>query len=274
MNPALWKKAVADAWLQLVISCVLLVLFGWLFVWLMSMFQIGAWGALLNLLPRFWEPMLGIPLAKLATPAGQISILFVHPVTMLVCVGWALGRGSDPIGGEIGRGTMDLILSLPIWRASVLVAPAVVAAAGAAVLAASIPAGIAIGLAMVNFGGNVAPREFLPGAVNLFAMIVCLTGVTTLVSSFSLDRWRTILITAGFFVVSLIIDMVGQMWSGGAWLKYLSFLTAFHPQQLILLFDETPCTALKYNTTLLTVGLLCYAVAAIVLSRRDIPEAR
>ena len=274
MNPALWKKAVADAWLQLVISCAVLVLFGWLFVWLMSMFQIGAWAAFLNLLPRFFEPMLGIPVAKLATPAGQISVLFVHPVTMAVCVGWALGRGSDPIGGEIGRGTMDLILSLPVRRASVIVPPAVVAAAGAAVLAASILAGIAIGLAAVAFGGNVALRMFLPGAVNLFAMVVCLTSMTMLISSFSLNRWNAMLVAAGFFVVSLIIDTVGQMWSGGAWLKYLSFLTAFHPQQLILLSDEMPHAALKYNATLLALGMLCYGLTAVVLCRRDIPEAR
>jgi len=61
MNLALWKKAVSDAWLTLAVSSVLLILFCWLFVWLMSLFDIGAWSRLLDLLPedglaisRFW----------------------------------------------------------------------------------------------------------------------------------------------------------------------------------------------------------------------------
>ena len=130
MNLALWKKAVSDAWLTLVVSCVLLILFCWLFVWLMSFFDVGAWSRLLNLLPDFVQPMVGVPMAKLASPAGQLSILFAHIVTILVCVGWAVGRGSDSIAGEIGRGTMDLILSLPVWRFSVMAVPAVVATVG------------------------------------------------------------------------------------------------------------------------------------------------
>ena len=138
LNLALWKKAVSDAWLTLAVSSALLILFCWLFVWLMSFFDAGRWGSLLSLLPNFVQPMIGVPLAKLASPAGQLSVLFGHLVTILVCVGWAVGRGSDSISGEIGRGTMDLLLSLPVWRISVMAVPAVVATLGAAVLAASV----------------------------------------------------------------------------------------------------------------------------------------
>jgi len=181
MNRALWRKSLADAWLQLLISCVLLILFGWLFVWLMSLFRIPAWGRMLDLLPKFVERLLGLPLANLATPTGQVSVLYVHVITMLVCVGWALGRGSDPIAGEIGRGTMDLVLTLPVWRAAVLAVPAIVATAGAAVVVASLWLGTWIGLRTVDLGANLSARQFLPGAVNLFAMTFCLTGLTALV---------------------------------------------------------------------------------------------
>ena len=116
--------------------------------------------------------------------------------------------------------------------------------------------------------------QLLPGAVNLCAMTFCITGITTLISSLGSDRWRTILFTIGFFIISLIIEMVGRLWPAGAWLKYFSILAAFQPQQLILLPDETTLTALKYNATLLGAGLLCYVAAAIALSRRDIPAAR
>lgn len=127
-----------------------LTLFSWLFVWLMSLFPVGGIGIILNLLPGFVEAMLGVPLKLLATPVGQLSVLYVDVVTLLVCVGWALGRGSDAVSGEIARGTMDLILSLPVWRLTVLVVPAVVTTLGSMLLAASVQLGTMLGLACVR----------------------------------------------------------------------------------------------------------------------------
>lgn len=271
MNRALWKKAVEDAWQQLVASVALLSLFTWIFVWLMSRFRTGAWGAMLNLLPKFFQPMIGVPLARLATPLGQLSIIYVHVVTLLVCVGWALGRGSDSISGEIGRGTMDLILTLPVWRVSVMVVPAIVAALGTVLLVASIWVGTALGIASFRLESPVAPVEFLPGTVNLFCMVFCFTGMTTLVSSVGRDRWRTIGWAGGFFIVSMIVKIVARFWSGGWWLFYLTFLTPFEPQELILLPEEAGRLALWYDLTLVGLGLGCYLLAGLILQFRDIP---
>ncbi len=274
VNPALWKKAVRDAWLQLAVSSTILLLFSWLFVWLMSLLKIGAWSSLLNLVPKVFQPLIDVPLADLATPTGQLSVLYVHLVTMLVCIGWAVGRGSDSISGEINRGTMDLILSLPVRRASVMAVPAVVAAAGAVVLAASVWLGTWVGVMTIELQGDVSLKQLSAGAINLCCLTFCLTGITTLVSSWSRDRWRTIWMTGGFYVVSLVVKLVARLWKEGEWLKYLSFLTPFQPQQLILMNSSTLAVALKYNGTLIGLGLLCYLAAAVILSRRDIPAAR
>lgn len=271
MNRALWKKAVSDCWLQLVACGILLILFSWLFVWLMSLFKIGFFAHALNFAPSFLKRMIGVPPQLLATPLGRLSIIYVHVVTLLVCIGWAVGRGSDPITGEIGRGTMDHILSLPVRRVSLLVAPAVMATLGAAILSASVWIGAWIGLQTVSAFRYVAAADLLPGAVNLFAMTFCFTGITTFVSSFSRNRWQTILLAGGFFVLSLIVKLVGRMWPDGSWLKYCSFLGAFEPQRLILMPEGTGSPAINYNLTLLAIGLAGYAAAALVFSRRDIP---
>jgi ABC-2 type transport system permease protein len=273
MNLALWKKAVSDAWLTLLVSSVLLILFCWLFVWLMSFFDVRKWGLFISLLPDFIQPMVGVQMAKLATPAGQLSILFGHFVTILVCVGWAVGRGSDSISGEIGRGTMDLILSLPVWRFSVMAVPAVIATVGAAVLAASVWLGLALGLLCVRFPNPPSLAQFLPGVVNLFAMTFCFTGITTFISSWNRDRWRTVSLAGGFFIVSLILKFVARMWPKGRAIGDLSFLSLFEPQKLILA-PPTGWTGLHYNMTLLLIGLLSYAAAAAIFWWRDIPAPR
>ena len=180
MNRALWIKALTDAWRQLVISALVLTLFSWLFVWLMSMFQVGRIGTILNFLPGFIEPLLGVSLKLLAGPVGQLSLLSVDVVALLVCIGWALGRGSDAVSGEIARGTMDLIVSLPVWRVTVLVVPALVTTAGSMLLAVAVQLGITLGLACVHFEHPPSAAAFLPGTINLFCMMFCFTAITTL----------------------------------------------------------------------------------------------
>jgi hypothetical protein len=169
---------------------------------------------------------------------------------------------------------MDLIVSLPVRRATVVVAPSVVAALGTAVLAASVMAGTALGVRTVELPEEVSVRVFFPGAVNLFFMTFCLTAVTALVSSFGRDRWQTIAIAGGFFAVSWVIKMIGRVWSSGWWLQYCTFLGAYHPQRLILMPEESRSAALTYNGTLLAAGLACYALAVVVFSFRDVPAAR
>ncbi len=274
MNRALWIKALTDTWRHLLASVAILTLFAWLFVWLMSQFRVGGFGLILNLLPGFVQTMVGVPLEKLATPIGQLSIVYVHVVTLLVCVGWALGRGSDSVSGEIGRGTMDLVLSLPVWRVTVLAAPAVVTALGSVLLAASVHLGTMLGLACVHFEHPPAPAAFLPGSINLFCMTFCFTAITTLVSSWGRDRWATIGIAGGFFIFSLILKLVARMWPLGKWLFDLSFLTPFEPQELILMPNFGGRTAVQYDLTLLGLGLACYVAAAVIFGRRDIPGPR
>ncbi|MHC4177285.1 MAG: ABC transporter permease subunit [Planctomycetota bacterium] len=274
MNRAIWKKAFSDAWLPLGVSSIILILFSWLFVWLVSQFDIGLWGLMLRMMPGWVEDIIGVPLDEIVTTTGRLSFLYVHAITMLVCMGWAVGRGSASISGEIARGTMDLILSLPVRRATVVAAPAVVAGLGGAVLAGSITAGIWLGLLTVDLPGKTSLSEFLPGAVNLFCLIFCMTGVTTFVSSWNRDRWRTVSLAVVVYVVFLIIDVVASLWPPGSWLQYCTFVTAFHPQLLILQPEETGWLAWKYNVPLLVLGLIAYAGAVAVFSYRDIPEAK
>ncbi len=278
MNAALWKKAFSDSWFQLLVTSVLLVLFAWLFVWLMSLFPLGGWTRILQWLPQgiqgFLRSWLGIELVDMASVAGRLSFLYLHVVTHLLLLSWAVGRGSDVVAGGIADGTLEFILTLPVRRVWVVVVPAIVATLGTAVLAASLWAGTWLGLATVTLEEEPSIWIFLPGAVNVFAMAFCVTGVTTLFSSCDKNRWRTIGLAVGFFVVSTILKLIARLWEPGAWLRYFSFLTTFEPHQLILMREEAWSASFAYNAPLLGVGLAAYLAAAIILTWRDIPVPR
>jgi ABC-2 type transport system permease protein len=272
-NPALWTKSINECRYQLLTSVGLLVAFAWVFVWLASLFDVGPLRTILNLLPGFVQPLVGVPLAELATPAGRASVIYVDVITLLICIGWAIGRGSSVVSGDIARGTMELVLTLPVRRYTVIVVPAIVAALGSAILALSVWFGTWLGLVTVGWHREASIWQFLPGVINLFAMTFCLTGITTFLSSWDHDRWRTIWLGGGLFIVATMFKMVARLWPPGEWLKYLSFLTAFEPQQLILMEDAWS-RSLWLSGVLVGLGLLSYLVAIVVFTWRDIPVPR
>lgn len=274
MNRVLWRKAIADTWVQLASSSALLVLFGWIFVWLMNLLKMGTWSRILNILPRFVEPIAGVPLVNLTTPLGRLSFLFVHIITLLVCIGWAVGRGSDVVSGEISRSTMDLLASLPLRRAAVMFVSAVTTAFGSLVLVGSAWLGTWIGMIVVEpeWRMEVELARLWPGAINLAMMTFCLGGLTAVFSSWDRDRWRTIWLAGGLFAVSSLVKLIACLWKKGDWLRYFTFLAAFEPQRLILLPEDVARPlAWQYNGVLLGIGLTGYVIAAVVFTRRDIP---
>ncbi len=274
MNRAVWRKAIVDARAQLLVSCLLLFLFGWFFVWLQSLFKMGAIAGFLGLLPDFVKEAVPVPLEQFATPRGRLTILYMHVVTLLICYGWAIGRGSAAVSGGIASGTYELILTLPIRRVSVLFVFGAVATIGAFLLALSTWLGNWVGIATVELeGGPVTAWDFIPAAVNLFFMIFCFAGVTTLISAFGRSRWRTMCLAGGYMVVTIALDMVASLWKPGAWLGYLSPLSCYDPPTLVL-GEDVWLESLRHNSVLLLGGLACYAVAAVVFSWRDIPVPR
>lgn len=277
-NGALVRRAIRDAWLQLVVSWLLLTLFSWAFVWLLGYFDLLESDRFVRFLQgmvpglaRFVESLAGFDLELLTSATGKLSVLFVHVVTMLICVGWAIGQGSDPISGQITRGTMELIATLPVWRVAVVLVPAVVSTVGTAILVTGLLLGMQVGLAAVEIRQPVPLARMIPGAVNLFSMIFCLTGITSFISAWNKDRWRTIKLAGAFFLAEAIVEVLSRLTPEGGWLRYLTFLTLYQPQSLILVPGNTPGLFCWYNGLLVALGLLAYLATLVVFGRRDIP---
>lgn len=271
MHGALWSKAFSEARPLLLALTALLFGFNWLFVWLTSLVELGALGMFLGALPGEFEALVGMPFSKVATPAGRIAVAYIDPVVIVAIVSWPIARGSDVVSGEIGRGTMELLLAQPVRRSELLFTQAAVTTLGAAILAAAAWLGTYAGLSTVALDSVVPAADFLPGAVNLFALAFFLAGTSTLMSSWDSYRWRTIGFMGAFYVLSLIVKIVARLAPGYEWLMYGSFLGAFEPQAMAVAPQQAWEMSLRYGATLAGLGLAAYTIAAVVFSRRDLP---
>src|SRR5205085_3253065 len=125
---------------------------------------------------RVW----GVPFSQVATPAGRAALVFVHPLIVFSAVVWTVARGSDCVSGEIGRGTMEMLLAQPVRRSIIYVTNAVVALAGSAILALATWTGAAMGLRTSPIYEHVSAGLFVPPAINLFGLMVCLSGMSAM----------------------------------------------------------------------------------------------
>jgi ABC-2 type transport system permease protein len=272
MNMTLWSKALADARALLVWLMVLVFGFAWIFVWLSSKIELSAFSEfLLNALPRNWERISGVPFKDVATPEGRIAIVYVDPVILFALVVWAIARGSDIVAGELNRGTMELLLAQPVRRVSVYVSQAAVTTLGCLLLPAATWFGTWVGIQLVELPGEVRSEVFLPPAANLFGMVFFLAGFTSLLSSCSWYRARVIGLAGGFYIVSLVLKVIGRMAEGWERVAYGSFLTALEPQALVGNPEQAMGTLAQYSAVLIGLGLLFYIAGGVIFCRRDLP---
>jgi len=271
MNRALWIKSLVDARLLLLSLALLLFAFNWIFVWISSMIELGAFAIFLQTLPPSFEKLSGVPFASVATSLGRISMAYVDPVVVFAATVWGIGRGSDAVSGEIGRGTMEMLLAQPVRRISVLATQAAATVGGAALLALASWLGTCAGVATVTLGEEVSMTAFLPGVVNLFAFMLFLAGFSTMVSSWDNYRWRTIGLVGGFYVIQLVMKVMARLVPKLEWLLQFTFLGAFEPQSLIIKQEQAWGLSLQYDGALIGLGLASYVVAAVVFCHRDLP---
>ena len=271
MNRALWSKSLRESRTLLVSLTLLMFAFHWLFVWLTSLVDLGAYKVIMQALPGEFRSMIHLPIAKLATDAGRISLAYIDPVAIFAVLSWALARGSDCVAGEIGRGTMEMLLAQPVSRLAVLAVHAAVTTLGAAVLAVAAWLGTAQGVIACKMAGDVPLAAYIPAAANLFALTFFLAAASSMISACESYRWRAIGVMGGFYLVELVIKVVGRLAPQFDWLLYATFLGAFEPQVLAVSPERAWELSLRYDGTLIGLGLAAYTVAAVVFCRRDLP---
>jgi ABC-2 type transport system permease protein len=284
MIRALCGKAIGDAKWLFAAFVVLMFFFPWVFLWASGKISLPVFSNFLaSALPREWQQLWGVPFSQVATPAGRAALVFVHPLIVFSAAVWTVARGSDCVSGEIGRGTMEMLLAEPVRRTTVYATQAFVTIVGSALLALATWCGTALGLHAGQLYASVSPALYIPPAINLFALMVCLGGMSALISSFDSVRWRTIGLMAGWYVLSTVLTVVSQIADHWQFLSYASFLSAYKPQSMVARPDEV-WSLLAHRkgaviglglggqvVVLFALGIACYVAGALTFNRREIP---
>jgi ABC-2 type transport system permease protein len=271
-NTAIWKKTWGDQRVLVLSLIDLWTGFPWLYIWLSAQIPMPAFqDVLLRAIPKDWQRLSGVPFTEVATHAGRVALAFVDPVVVLAATVWGITRGSDAVSGQLERGTMEMVLAAPVRRVAVFVTQALATTAAAAVLCAVLFLAVWTAIAFGPWAGKVDPLRFLPAAANVFGLMVCMAGISAGVSAADSYRWRTVGILCGFYVFSILAKLVGRLSKPLWWAGYLSFLNAYEPQRLVGDAAESWRLLAEYDAVLIGVGVVAYAIGAVLFARRDLP---
>jgi len=271
-NTAIWKKTWGDQRVLVLSLMALWIGFPWLYIWLSSQIPMPAFqDVLLRAIPKDWQRLSGVPFTEVATHAGRVALAFVDPVVVLAATVWGITRGSDAVSGQLERGTMEMVLAAPVRRVAVFVTQALATTAAAALLCTVLFLAVWTAIALGPWAGKVDPLRFLPAAANVFGLMVCMAGISAGVSAADSYRWRTVGILCGFYVFSILAKLVGRLSTPLWWVGYMSFLNAYEPQRLVGDAAESWRLLAQYDAVLIGVGVVAYAIGAVLFARRDLP---
>ncbi len=269
----LLKKYINEARLLWCACALVVFFFPWVRIWTVSQFELSGFAPLIEQF-RSFEKFSPVPLEQFLTYHGMIGFTFDEPVLILCILVWSIARGSDVVSGELGRGTMEMLLAQPLSRGHVYAAHAVVTITGLMFLCALVFLGIYLGIQtnstpvsstgvfrlpifnysvsnpfgqattkMVPLSELVSPSVYLVPTLNLFSLGFMLLGLSVMVSSFDQYRWRTIGIVISVYVLQLLLFILSKSTPRLGHLKPFSFLAAYQPDWIVQVVYHSPALA-------------------------------
>jgi len=266
-------KCINEAILLWSACALVLFFFPWVRIWTVSQFELSGFAPLLKQF-RAFEKFSPVPLEQFLTYHGIIGFTFDEPVLILCVLVWSISRGSDVVSGELGRGTMEMMLAQPISRGQVFGAHAVVTISGLMLLCLLVYAGIYLGIQtnstpvsssigfkipilnweigspiaqsspnFVPLSKLVSPSIYLVPTMNLFGLGFLMLGLSSMVSAIDQYRWRTIGIVIGVYVLQLLLFVLAKSTPKLGFLKPFSFLAAYQPDWIVQTVHRDPSSA-------------------------------
>jgi ABC-2 type transport system permease protein len=240
---------------------------------------------------QIMQTLLGGEQINLTRALDVLTIGYVHPLMQTILCVWAVGRAAGAIAGELDRGTMELLLAQPVARSRVVLAHLGIDLVVIPLLCLSLWAGswlgvglfgrVVIGAAPAVATLQVDPLVLLPALGNVAALVFAVSGYTLWLSAGGRFRYRVLGVAVLWTLVQFLINVIGQMWDAGAWLRPFTVFFYYQPQQIILHHRWTVDVGQAWHlgrplvvngaAVLVAVGAAGYALALWTFCRRDLP---
>ncbi len=261
-------KTLREAWVSLVLFALSLGAVEMLLAYILPMFvgdQFNQWLEL-KFIRNFVEVMLGTEVGETIGPHMIASIAWAHGVVLAIVWAQAITFCTRIPAGEVDRGTIDVLLGLPVSRKKLYVCESLVWLLSGVVT-------VVVGLVGNIIGGRGGMDEMKMTSgqsvivvTNLYCLYLAVGGMSWLVSSLSDRRGRAVSVVLAIVLASFFLNFISQLWSPAEGLAFLGVLNYYRP--LMILRDSG--WPVSDMIILVGVGGISWLIGGIVFIRRDI----
>jgi ABC-2 type transport system permease protein len=195
-----------------------------------------------------------------------LTIIWTHPIVLALLAAHVVTWCTRFPAGEIDRGTIDVLLSLPVSRTRIAIAET-----GACILSGLLVlliglAGYWIGARFVEPASRLAPKELGLILLNLACLYGAVGGGAMMVSAAGARRGRAIGIIVGVLLASFLWTFLAPLWAPARSTAFLSVLDYYRPAQIVM----RSTLAWRDPLVLVAAGVTMWAIGLVILKRRDI----
>lgn len=237
--------------------------FAWVRIWVVSLLDMGQFQTIVEQFREF-EKFSPIEFDALLTYSGRVAMTFDEPIVILCTVIWCVARGSDVVSGELGRGTLEMLLAQPIRRSTLMISHATVSILGLALLCLLVWGGICVGIETTTVEESLPPPTvripwinldlplsvdepaqqevrlsdrvdgamFAAATFHLFAFGFFLLALSVMFSAIDRYRWRTVGTVVAIYVIQAVMFALGKASPSLDWLLSLTFFSCYKPQKV------------------------------------------
>jgi ABC-type transport system involved in multi-copper enzyme maturation permease subunit len=220
----------------------------------------------LPVIRRFLTIMSGTDPLSLMGPTTITALAFTHPLVWILLGVFTLTVASGVLAGEMDRGTMDLLATLPVSRASIYSSAGVVLLGMGMTMCWGVWLGAAVGRVVLR-QSEVRLDLLVRVTWHLCATWGLIMALALALSAMSSRRGPAV--AAAFFILfySFVLNVLRAMWPAMDALAWSGLMHYYQP--LVVVRDE----AYRWRdlAVLVSASVAWWAAGWMVFARRDIP---
>lgn len=212
------------------------------------------------------QAALGAEVGDRFGPEMAGAFAWSHPVVIALVTAYGMIVCTRVPAGEVDRGTIDLLLGLPVSRWQVYVTETVAWVGGTVILVACALLGHVLGAGLA--GAETPPMGWqrIPVAANLLAVSLAFGALSWWVSALSDRRGKAIAVAFGIVLPAFLVNYLRQFWTPAGALSIVSPLRYYQPF-VAMREGGWPWSDLA---VLLAIAFAAWIGAGITFARRDL----
>ncbi|HWL92278.1 MAG TPA: ABC transporter permease subunit [Phycisphaerae bacterium] len=268
MNPTILKRTLRDYWLLAGGATILLFAFVILFMFATHSVPLeeGRRWLQLEWVRKLMQAMLGADLGEALTTTGLASFVFTHPLTWVLVVSFILAVSSGALSGEMDRGTIEMIATLPVSRARIYTSVSIVLFLMGLPILFGAWAGVWVGAKLNTIGDVGMMAKLAIVAVNFYAAYLLLAALSLCISASCERRGVTLIICFLLIFYSFILNLLAAFWPRAQEVAFTGFLHYYQPLPIVI-HTEWPW---RNMGILVGAGASLWIAGLIRFCRRDI----